>query len=140
GVEVMGMGRIGDLGRFAPGAVVAPEIVIVDGIEALIDRNDAGACRVERDGLDRAPLDTRRFKGATRSQRQRVHMVGVALGGVIGIVLLAKERVVCRAAAEAALFTIEDGDSNAQGSEVYACYGAHKLLRKTPAGRPALRY
>ena len=39
----------GDLGRFAPGAMIAPEIVIVQRLQVLAHRNDAGAGGIERD-------------------------------------------------------------------------------------------
>src|SRR5262249_4120508 len=52
GLELGGMGGIGDLSGFLPGAVVAPEVVVVDGVELGIDRDDGGAGGVEGDGFD----------------------------------------------------------------------------------------
>ena len=43
------MRRLGDLRRFLPGAVIAPEIVVVERLESFADRNDARAGGVERD-------------------------------------------------------------------------------------------
>jgi hypothetical protein len=53
-------------------------------------------------------------------------VVGVALRGVIGVFLLAKKGILGRAGSEAAARGIENGDANAEGSEVYAGYDAHK--------------
>src|SRR5262249_17457333 len=109
-----------------PCAVIAPEIVVVDRIEPVVDRNHAGPSCIQRDGFDRAAVHTSGLDGPACGQRQCIHVVGVALGRVVRIFFLAKQRVVGGGAAKAASFAVEDGDSNAQRSKVYACYGAHK--------------
>src|ERR1700761_2996722 len=43
----------GDLGRLAPGAVVAPQIIVAQRLEMLIDRNDRGAGGVDRQRFDK---------------------------------------------------------------------------------------
>ena len=115
----------GDLGGFAPGAVVAPEVVVVDGLEAGIDRDHAGARGIERDGLDGAAIDAGVLDGAVHGGGQRGHVVGVALRGVVRIFLLAKQRVVGGAGAETALGGVEDGNANAEGAEIYSGDDAH---------------
>ena len=57
---------------------------------------------------------------------ERGHVVGVALGGVVGIVLLAMERIVGCARPERPLLVIEDGDPDAERAEVDACDERHK--------------
>jgi hypothetical protein len=47
-------------------------------------------------------------------------VVGVALGGVVGVVLPAKEGVFADARSQAAFVAVEDGDADAEGSEVYS--------------------
>ena len=93
----------GDLGGFAPGAVVAPEVVVVDGVEVRVDRDHAGAGGVERDGLDGVAVDAGVLDGAVRGGGERGHVIGVALGGVVGIFLLAEQRVIGCSGAETAL-------------------------------------
>ncbi len=84
----------GDLGGFPPGAMVAPKVVIVDGLHVRIDRDYAGAGGIECDGFDRVAINTGILDGAAGGERQRGHVVGMALGGVVGIFLLAQEGIV----------------------------------------------
>ncbi len=48
--EFGGVGFGGDLGGFAPGAVIAPEVIVAEGLELIVNRQDAGAGGVEGDG------------------------------------------------------------------------------------------
>ena len=72
------------------------------GLEMRIDGDHAGAGGVERDGLDGAAVDAGVLDGAVRGGGQRAHVIGVALGGVVGIFLLAEQRVVGCSGAETA--------------------------------------
>ena len=56
----------GDLGGFAPGAMVAPEIVIVERLQLLVHRDHARTRGVHGDRLDRSPVDA---GGIERSRR-----------------------------------------------------------------------
>src|SRR5947208_10895544 len=114
-----------DFGGFVPGAVVAPEVVIVDGLELRIDGDDGGACGVERDGLDRVPVDSGSFNGTLGGGGERGHVVGMALGCVVGIFLFAEERVLGDSSAQAALLAVENGDADAESSEIDSGYDAH---------------
>ena len=57
GFEIRCVRGGGDLGGLLPGAMVAPEVVIVERLEVGVDRDDAGAGGVERDGLDGVAVD-----------------------------------------------------------------------------------
>ncbi len=52
GFEVLAVGELGDLLCFFLGAVVAPEVVVVEWLEIFADGEDAGAGGVERYGFD----------------------------------------------------------------------------------------
>ena len=56
---------------------------------------------------------------------ERVHVVGVALGGVVGIVLAAVQRVLGGARSDAAARAIDNGDPDAERSEIDACNDCH---------------
>jgi hypothetical protein len=56
-------------------------------------------------------------------------VIGVALGGVVGIFLLAEKRVLGGASAQAAFDAIENGDANAESAEIDAGYDAHENLQ-----------
>ncbi len=78
GGEALGVRRGGNFGSFFPRAVVAPEIVIVDGVELGINWNHARAGGVERHGFDGVAVNARGGDGPIGSRRQGSHVVGVA--------------------------------------------------------------
>ena len=61
GFEMFAVGEFGDLLRFFLGAVVAPEVVVVERLEIFADGDDAGAGGVERHGFDLACRRCRRL-------------------------------------------------------------------------------
>ena len=87
------VGGLGDLGGFAPGAVVAPEVVIVDGLHVFVDGYDAGAGGVDGQGFDGMAVDVGFGDGGLHGFGEGSHVVGVALGGVVGVFALAVEGV-----------------------------------------------
>ncbi len=61
-----------DLGGFAPAAVVAPEVVVVERHEALADRHDARPGGVDGQRRDGVAVHPGRLDRAPRGERQRV--------------------------------------------------------------------
>ena len=118
-------GRGGDLAGFLPGAVVAPEVVVVERLEMRVHRDHARAGGVERDGLDGVAVDAGGFDGAAHGLGQRLHVVGVALGGVVGIFLLADAADTRRRPSPGGRGAIENRNPHAQGSEIDAGNDAH---------------
>ena len=57
-------------------------------------------------------------------------MVGVALGGVVGVFFFAVEGVFGGCGAQAAFGAVEDGNADAEGSEIDAGYDGHMRLGK----------
>ena len=124
-IQMAGVRSGGDLGGFLPGAVIAPQVVIVDGLEVGVHRDHAGACGIECDRLDGGSVDARVFDGAPRGGGQRGHVVGVTLRGVVRVFLLAMQRVRSGAGAQTPFDGIEDGNANAEGAEIYSGDDAH---------------
>src|SRR6185312_11234982 len=58
--------------------------------------------------------------------RQRVHVIGVTLRGVIRVFVFAPQGVLGDAGSEAAAFAIDDGNPNAQRAEIHAGNHAHR--------------
>ena len=71
----------GDLGGFALGAMVAPQIVIVQRPKALAHRNDARSGSVERQRRELPAVHARRLQRLAHRGDQRVHVVPVRLRG-----------------------------------------------------------
>jgi hypothetical protein len=95
-IQAAAAGRLGDLCRLFPGAVVAPQVVIVKRLKLCIHRNDAGARGIDGQRFDSAARNTSLRQRLARGGRQRLHVVGVALGGVIRIVFGAMQRILRR--------------------------------------------
>ena len=67
--------------------MVAPEVVIVERFEMLVHRDHARTGGVERNRFDLLARDAGRRQRLARGLRQRPHVVGVALRGVVRIFL-----------------------------------------------------
>ena len=76
------------------------------------DGNHAGAGGIERNRLDTIPRDVRCFERRAHGLGQCPQLIRVALGRVIGIVVLAQQRIVGRRRTEAAFFTIDNRHSD----------------------------
>jgi hypothetical protein len=57
---------------------------------------------------------------------ESTHVIGVALRSVIGVFLLAMERILSDASAKTAFAGIYNGDANAERPEIYSGYDGHK--------------
>ena len=125
GLEVFGEGELGDLAGFFVGAVIAPEVVVVDGLEVGVDGDDAGAGGVERDGGDVVTVDVVFGEDAAHCFDESAHLVGVGLGGVVGVFAFAGEGVFGGGCAEASADAVEERYTNAEGSEVDSCNDCH---------------
>ena len=90
------MSDLGDEGRLFLGAVVTPQVVLVQRLKTFAHGKHGGAGRVECDGFQAAPVRARSRQGLAHGLRQRPHVVLVALGGMIGIFSFAEQRVLRR--------------------------------------------
>ena len=132
GFEVFGEGELGDAAGLFVGAVIAPEVVVVERLEVGVDGDDAGAGGVERDGGYVLAVDVALGEDLAGCADECLHLVGVGLRGVVGILALALEWVLGRGCAEAAAFAVEQRDTDAEGSKVDSGYDGHE---GAPLGR-----
>ena len=87
-----------DLGGLLPGAMVAPEVIVVERLQALAHGHDGRPRGVDAEALDGAAVDARRRNRPFHRLRQRGHVVGMTLRGVFRIFLLAMQRIFPHAA------------------------------------------
>ena len=116
------------------GAVVAPEIVVVERLHGGVDKEDAGACSVERYACDGAAVDAGLSDYVAGGLGERTHLIGVGLGGLVGILAGPVKRVLGDGGGEAAALVVEQRDANTEGSEIYTSNEAHRSP-ETAGGR-----
>jgi hypothetical protein len=133
GFEAGGAAVGGDFGGFAVGAVVAPEVIVADGLEVFVHGDDGGASGIESEGLDIGAGDACLGEGGEHGLGESAEVVGVGLGGVVGVFALAVDGVLGRGGGEAAAFTVDERDAHALGSEIDSCDDSHGG-RKAPWG------
>ena len=113
-------------GRLLPGAVVAPQIIVVERLRGLrstgITLDPVVSMAIASTGSPVMPAPQR----LARRRDQRLHVVGVALRRVVGIVLLAVQRILGDARPNAAALAVDDRDADAQRAEIDACNDGHR--------------
>ena len=92
-IETGGMGAGGDLLGLGFGAVIAPEIVLVERFKILADGDDAGAGCVKRNGGDAFAGYAGSFQHRAGGANQSPHLVVVGLGSEVWIFAPAMERI-----------------------------------------------
>jgi hypothetical protein len=115
----------GDFRGFALGAVVAPEVILVEGLKAFGEWDDSGASGIESDGGDRLAGDAGELEGLLSGGAERVHVIVVALSGVVRIFRFAVDGVFRAGGGEAAYFTVKEGDADTLGPEIDTGYDGH---------------
>ncbi len=125
--------HLGDARRLVLGAVVAPEVVVVERLHLVVDRDDGRAGGVEGDGADFLPLDPRRLECAPRGLDERLHVRCVRLRGVVRIVAVALDRILGDAVSDHPLAAVDDRDAHTLRPEVHPGDDPH--LRRA-SGRP----
>ena len=133
GFEVASVGEGGDLLGLAEGAVIAPEVVVVERLHVGVDGDDAGAGGVEGDGFDLVAGDAGLGEDVAHGGDEGGHLVGVGLGGEVGVFALAMEGVAGGGGAEAAALAVEETYAGTEGSEIDSGDDAHawfRLIRK----------
>src|ERR1700676_5301401 len=120
----------GDERRFAPSAVSAPQVILIERLEVCADGNDTGARGVDGQSGKFVAANIRSSGGVPRSFNEGAHVVFVTLRGVVRVVFLAVQRIFGQTGTKAALRGIDDGDAHAQRSEIDAGYDSHELRSK----------
>jgi hypothetical protein len=129
GFEALGVSFGGNLFGFGLGAMVAPEVVLVEWLEVFVDGDDAGAGGVEGDGDDAFAGHAGLFKNGTSGADEGLHLVVVGLGSEVRIFALAVERILGRCSADGALLAMDESDADTEGSEIDASDDGHGDLR-----------
>jgi hypothetical protein len=115
----------GDEFGFFVGAMVAPEVVVVEGLEIGADGDDAGASGVEGHGGDGLAVDAGGGEDVAGGAGECCHLVGMGLGGEVGVFAAAMERVGGGCGADGAARAIDKSDAHAESAEINAGDDGH---------------
>ena len=98
-------------------------------------RDDARARGVQGQSFDGKAADARGRDGRAHRLHQSIHVIGVALRSVVGIVAFAVKLIGSDAGAKPSLDAVENRRAHAQGSEVHAGDDAQsRSAMSRPAG------
>ena len=112
---------------FSP--MIAPQVVLVQRLHAIVHRDDAGACGIEGDGSNLVPMNSGRLDSGPCRFGQSAHVIRVRLRGEIRIFALAMERVLGNRGAKAATIAGENGNAHRESAKVDACDDSHGVIR-----------
>src|SRR5579859_5206200 len=90
--ELFAARRLGDQRGFSPRAMVAPQIIIAEGFEIFADRNYARSCRVDGQSRNLVAWHLRGSNRLLHGLSKRLHVIRVALRGIVRVVLLPLKR------------------------------------------------
>ncbi len=125
GLDVLLMRELCDLLRFRFGAMVAPQVILVERPHARVDRNHAGAGRIERNGLNGCTRYTGCGNRLAARFYQRPHLVVMRLGCVVGIFAFAMQRVLGDRSRQPSSLAVDDRHTRAECAEVYSRNDCH---------------
>ena len=112
------MGHFGDPGGLVLGSVIAPEVVVVEGDQAVADDDDCRAGGVDGEGPDVAAIHGGGGQRPAHRLDQTVEMGLMRLGGEVGIAGVPHDRVLSDPGAHHAPEMIHDRDPDTLGPEV----------------------
>ncbi len=133
GFELLLVRGGGNLLCLAPRAVIAPEIVVIQRLEPVADRDDAGTGGVDSECADLIAADAAGAKRTLHGLHERVHLRTMTLRCEIGILRGAMQRILRNARAEPPFRLAEERDTHAQCAEIDTRNDAHRT------GRPRQR-
>src|SRR5580692_8060870 len=102
------MGGLRDFSSLAPGAMVAPQVVVVERLQLFVNHNHARASGVDGNGSYGAAIDAARGQCGAGCHAQRTQMVRVRLRGKIRIFLLPLERILRSSRTKPARLVVKD--------------------------------
>ena len=108
----------GNLLGLGKGAMVAPQVILIQRLQPLAHRNHARAGRVERNGRNRAPIHPRSAQRVPRRGRQGCHLVGVGLCGKIRVFAAAVKGIRGRCGSDWAFQAVHKSDANAECAKI----------------------
>ncbi len=124
--------RGGDLGGFFGRAMVAPEIVLIQRHQLLVDWNHCRAGGVERDREHVGAVDVRVGERAMRGNRQSVHVRRVRLRREIRIMAIAMHGIFGHTGSDRPAFAVDNRHTNALRSEIDSGDDWHQARAASP--------
>ena len=113
------------VGRFAPGAVITPEVAVAEDVELRVDGKHGGTGGIDGERLDFAAAHARRLQSRAEGLFQGPAMGFEPLGGEVRIIDRADHRVRRRCGAERAARIMNDRHPDARSTEINARHDGH---------------
>ena len=127
--QMLGVGELRNLLRLPLGAMVAPQIVVIERLHARVDRNHARPGGIERYSLDLLPRDAGFGQRGPHGVDQPLHLISVRLSGEIRVFPFPLQRIVGRRRRQSTLLcpgAIKQRDPNAQCAKIHSCNNRHR--------------
>src|SRR5713226_9747097 len=118
--ELFAVRGCGDFRGFGFGAMITPQIIVIERLEIFADGNDGGAGGVESNGENLIGGNAGLSNDLASSSRQGAHMIFMRLRGVFGIFAFAVQGIFGDGGSEQAALAVHDGNSNVQSSKIHA--------------------
>jgi hypothetical protein len=128
GFELFAARQFGNLPCLFMGTVVAPEEILVERLELIVDRDHTRSGSVEGKCDNLLRVDRGMAKHVMHGLDQSLHLVFMRLRSEIGIFHTAMQRITCGSSPQSSSLTIEQGDANTQRSEIYPGDDRHIYL------------
>ena len=100
------------------GAMIAPEVIIVQRFQALAHRNHARSGRVQRDCCNRVAIHAGALERISGRRRECCHLVLMRLGGKVRVLAPAVQRIGCRRRTDRSLLAVHKSYANAECAKV----------------------
>src|SRR5215472_6751655 len=110
--------------------MVAPEVVVVEGLKVFPYRNHRGTRGVERNREDLIAGNACLLQHFSRGSGQGAHVIGVRLRSEFGIFAFAVQRIVSHGRGKHAAFAIYKRNAHAQSSEINPGNNGHSASPK----------
>jgi hypothetical protein len=123
--KLLAVGGCGDFRGFGFGAVITPQIIVIERLEVFAYGDDRGTGGVESNGEDLIGGNSGFADDIARGSRQSAHVFFMRLCGVFGIFAFAMEGVLSHGGGEQTAFAVHERNANAQGSKVHSSNHRH---------------
>src|SRR5260370_1185677 len=124
GRKLFAMRSLCDFRSLGLGAMIAPQVIVIERLEIFSDGNNGRTGRVQSDGQDLIGGSSGFPDGLACSCRQCAHVIFVRLRGAFGIFAFAMERIFSGGRSQQSPFAVNDGNTNAQMEIPPACISA----------------
>src|SRR5882724_11759962 len=122
------MRRLRNLGRLTLGAVVAPQVVVIQWLHMLVHRHHRRPRRIERNRHHRLARHPGLVQHLPRSRSERPHVVRMGLGGKLRILRRPMQRILRHRRCQHALHAIHHRRPPAQRPKIHSHHNRHGTL------------